>query len=116
VFVVSENQRGSHLPDRWPPLVEKYLLPYLREPAGWPITFAVVGHLAVLQALVGLTVWRSQSPPFLFLFVAYVVMTMAPIRTEWRCSGGFGVITALWAYAWLTTAGIAWWAGSAGYF
>ena len=113
---MSENQPEMHSRDRWPPLVEKYLLPYLREPAGWPITFAVVGHLAVLQALVGLTAWRSQSPPFLFLFGAYVVMTMAPIRTEYRCSGGLGVITGLWATAWLSTVGIAWWAGSAGYF
>ena len=101
--------------EAWPPWVVNYLLPYLREPAGWPITFAVLGHLSVLQAVVMLTVWRSQSPPFMFLFAGYAVMTLAPLRTEFR-TGGPGVVTVLLAYIWATTFGLAWWGGSAGYF
>ena len=116
VVVDQRDDTPSPAQDGWPPWVEKYLLPYLREPAGWPITFAVVGHASVLQALVGLAAWRSQHPAFLFLVAAYVVMTLTPIRTEYRCTGTFGIITKLVIGMWLSTLGVAWWAGRSGYF
>lgn len=112
----SDREAEPRAAEGWPPWVEKYLLPYLREPAGWPITFAVMGHLAVLQAVVVLTAWRSQAPAFLFLLAAYAGLTLAPVRTEFRCAGGPGVISGLWTITWSSTVGIAWWAGRSGYF
>jgi len=43
-------------------------------------------------------------------------MTLTPVRTEYRCTGAFGVVTMLVIVMWVSTFGVAWWAGRSGYF
>jgi hypothetical protein len=92
-------------PSRWPPWVERWILPYVDIPALLPVLIAVMGHIVILVALVVLEAWRSKNP---FAIAAVVVLLAGTLRVlveEWRRLGRLGPLSATLGAAWAATVG-----------
>jgi hypothetical protein len=94
-------------PSRWPPWVERWVLPYVDIPALLPVLIAVMGHVVILVVLVVLEAWRSRNP---FAIAAVVVLLAGTVRVvveEWRRLRRIGPLSATLAAAWAATVGTA---------
>ena len=88
---------------RWPPWVERWVLPYVDIPALLPVLIAVMGHIVILAALVVLEAWRSRNP---FAIAAVAVLLAGTLRVlieEWRRLGRLGPLSATLAGGWAAT-------------
>ena len=100
----------------WPPWVRRVVLPYLKDSALWPVTFAILAHIAVLEALVLLLAWRSGTPLAIGFLILNIIVTCNPARLEWRYDRKVGPVTITVVILWLMTAVVTWWGDTNGYF
>ena len=90
---------------RWPPWVERWVLPYVDIPALLPVLIAVMGHIVILAALVVLEAWRSRNPFAIVAVLALVAGTIRVLFEEWRRLRRLGPLSATLAAGWAATIG-----------
>jgi hypothetical protein len=88
---------------RWPPWVERWVLPYVDIPALLPVLIAVMGHVVIIAALVVLAAWRSRNPLAIAAVAVLVVATVRVLIEEWRRLGRPGPLSATLAAGWVAT-------------
>jgi hypothetical protein len=96
--------------------LDKWVFPYLKEPALWPVAFAIIGHIDVVVGMAILGAVRSTSPlstAGLFLLVG---LSGKAVVDERKAKGAFGPIGALVAIVWSTSSALAWVADHYGYY
>lgn len=72
-------------PPGWPDWVERWVLPYLSEPALAPVLIAVLGHVVVALAPLMLWAWRTGSGVAVALLVIAAAASLALCTFElWR--------------------------------
>jgi hypothetical protein len=98
----------------WPPFVEQWLLPYLREPSLWPVALAVLGHVVVVLVPLMLAVARVGSTGAGVALAGMGLASLAPMRWEWVSERGFGRATVTIVLVWCSSAAVAWAAGRSG--
>lgn len=97
----------------WPPWVEQWVLPYVRDSGLWPVLVALLGHVIVVIAPLMLSLYRGFLPSFLPLF-------FLTIFSGYCCFLDFqrrrrpGIVTALVGVVWALSAGLAWLAHTTG--
>ena len=92
-------------PSRWPPWVERWVLPYVDIPALLPVLIAVMGHIVILVALVVLEAWRSRNPFAIAAGVALLAGTSRVLVEEGRRLRRLGPLSATLAGGWAATIG-----------
>lgn len=91
----------------WSPGVERWVMPFLREPALWPVAVAVVGHVVVLLAVILLTAARSPSPWAWAALILLGLSTGGQVVREIRATGRPGLWTGTLLGTWAAAAGLA---------
>jgi hypothetical protein len=94
-----------HEPSRWPPWVERWVLPYVDIPALLPVLIAVMGHIVILAALVVLEAWRSRNPFAIVVVLALIAGTIRVLVEEWRRLRRLGPLSATLFGGWVATIG-----------
>lgn len=112
----TESPPSEESPPDWPPWVRRVVLPYLNDSALWPVTFAILAHIALLEALVVLLAWRSGTPLAIGFLILNIVVTCNPARLEWRYDRRAGPVTVTVVLLWMMTAVVTWWGETNGYF
>ena len=98
----------------WPPFVEEWLLPYLREPSLWPVAVAVLGHVVVVLAPLMLVLWRTGSVAAGMALGVLLVASLWPVRWEVGAQGRPGCATGVLVVVWVVSGLTAWLAGDFG--
>jgi len=91
---------GYQPPPAWPPWVQEWVLPYLAEPALWPVLLALLGHVVVVIAPLVLAVARTGSPWAVAGLVALAAVSGWLVRWEWRVRGRPGAVSLTVAATW----------------
>jgi hypothetical protein len=92
----------------WPDWLEQWVLPYLREPALWPVLVAIMGHVVVAVVALELALWRERSVGSGALLALLLAGSGAATTFEIRRSGRPGAVTATLALSWAASVGGAW--------
>lgn len=85
----------SHEPHR----VDRFIEPYVREMALWPVTFALLAHVVLAVAISWIEVRRSVAG---FAVLALLVMGIASVASwgaDWR-RGRLGISSGIWLVMW----------------
>lgn len=72
-------------PPGWPQWMRDWVLPYIEEELLWPVYAALVGHVVVVFAMALLGTWRGNEKE-VFVLVASIVLSIATVAYEWRCT------------------------------
>jgi len=97
-------------PFRGTSLLERAILPYLREPTLWPVLLVLLAHAIVLVAQLLVFAWRDGGGGTFMGLGALAVLSLAAARLEVRDRRRPGAITALVAVIWALS-GLTAWAG-----
>jgi hypothetical protein len=111
--VVEASGEGEEAAGGWPPWVEQWVLPFIRESGLWPVLVALLGHVLVLIAPLLLALWRGNpgaSVPLTVLILASFWLC----KTEHEANGRLGAVTGVVLGSWLASAGLAWVAHTTG--
>jgi hypothetical protein len=87
--------------------LERWVLPYLREPTLWPVLLVVMGHAAAFLAPMMLLGLRDRRGPALAALLGAAGLTGAGVRAESRAVGRPGAFSVALAATWLLAAGAA---------
>ena len=87
----------------WPPFIASWLLPYLKEPALWPVALAVLGHVVVVLVPLLLAVARVGSGWAAACLGVAAALSLLPVRWELRAEGRPAGATAVVVGVWLTS-------------
>ena len=79
------------------------------------MTFAILAHVALLEALVLLLAWRSRTPFAYGLLALNVLITVRPVFLEWRYDRTVGPVTWTVFLMWVMAVIVTWWGASNGY-
>ena len=90
------------------------MLPYVREPALWPVALAVLGHVVVVLAPLMLAVHRVGSWLAAAALGGIAALTLVPVVHEVRVHGRPGAVFVALALTWVVSVAAAVGAGSAG--
>ncbi len=96
--------------------LDKWVFPYLEEPALWPVAFAIVGHIDVVVAMAMLETARSMNPISAAGLFLVLGLTGRAVFDEHKRTGKFGPISALIAIILSSSAALAWVADHYGYY
>jgi hypothetical protein len=96
--------------------VDRYFLPFVREPTLWPVLIVVIGHAAAFITPVILIGVRDRGVFALAALLAVAGLSLSVVRFELRERGGIGGLTAVLAAVWITSAALAWVADATGIF
>ena len=95
-------------PPGWPLWIELWVLPYVREPALWPVLVALLGHVVVGIAPLVLYVVREGGLRSELFLATLVLGSLGLVGFElWRFRRPGGVTAAL-VGTWITSLGLAW--------
>ena len=92
----------------WPPALQRHLLPYVRDPLLWPVTFSVLAHGSVVLAPLFLHIVRGFAPASLAVTALLGAATFKVSSLEWRALRRPGAVTVLLALTWLGGVAVAW--------
>ena len=95
-------------PPSWPPWVQEWVLPYLSEPALWPVLVALLGHVVVVIVPLMLAVARHGSVAAALALVGLLGGSVAVVRWEWRVHGRPSGVTVAVLSTWLMSLVSAW--------
>jgi len=95
-------------PPAWPLWVEEWVLPYLREPALWPVLLALLGHVVVVIAPLCLAVARTGSGWALLGLLMLAAGSAWLCRWELSVRGRPGSVAATVGLTWLVSLVSAW--------
>lgn len=87
--------------------LERFVLPYLRDPTLWPVLLVVIGHAAAFLVPMLLLGLRDRRPSALAALLGAAVLTGAGVRAEARAVGRPGAFSGALAATWLLAAGAA---------
>jgi hypothetical protein len=93
-------------PTLWPPFAERWILPYVRIPALFPVVLAIVGHVVVFAALLVLNTWRDRNPFAAAGLLLLVAGTVRVVVAEWRRLRRTGPLVTWLLAAWALTGGL----------
>lgn len=88
--------------------VVEVIFQYLDEPLLWPVLFALLGHLVIVIAPLGVYAYRDHSPLALLGLLLLVAGSVAGAVFEHRHRGRPGALTLGLSTTWLVSAGVAW--------
>ena len=95
-------------PTGWPLWVRRAVLPFLENSGLWPVTAALLGHVAIVLVLMILAAARMESP----LSVASVVLAIGASvwmgAQERRCVGKLGALSVAVSLTWAVALVGAW--------
>lgn len=95
-------------PPGWPDWIERWVLPYLREPALAPVLVALLGHVVVVLAPLMLWSWRTGSGVAAGLLVGLGLGSLGLCAFElWRFRRP-GAVTLTLLVLWAVSVGAAW--------
>lgn len=83
--------------------VEGWVLPYLGEPALWPVLIALLGHVVVVLTPLMLAVWRVQSPAAALALAGALALTFWLSRVGWRIEQYPWLLAATALATWLSS-------------
>ncbi len=96
-------------PRSWPPFVDKWVFPFLRNGHLRPVVIAIVGHFSVAIALPVLAAVRSGTQRDFSVVFVVAAVTWFPAFSEWWIDRRLGPVTACVVGAWAGAAVIAAW-------
>ena len=96
--------------------LDKWVFPYLKEPALWPVAFAIIGHIDVVVAMAILETARSLSPVSTAALFLLVGLSGRAVVGEWKKDGKPGPVGITMAIIWSSSSLLAWFADSRGYY
>lgn len=102
--VVEDDDDGP----RWPPWVEDWVLPYVTEPALWPVLLALLGHVVVVIAPLVLAVARTGSLYAVAGLVVLAAVSAVFVRWELRVRGRPSAVTGAVVGTWIVSLVSAW--------
>ncbi|MDJ0868050.1 MAG: hypothetical protein QNK03_18235 [Myxococcota bacterium] len=85
-------------------ILERGLLPFVREPTLWPVGLVLLAHAWAFLAPLMLFATRDGKPLAAALLVLAALPTLAALRWEWRERGRPAVLSAVAAATWLGSA------------
>lgn len=91
----------------WPWFVEEWVLPYLYEPALFPVLLALLGHVVVVLAPLMLIVARVHHVGAALALLLAAAASSFPLRWEWNADGRPGKVAATVLLTWAFSAGAA---------
>jgi hypothetical protein len=102
----SPQTPAAQSPGRGVAFVERWVLPYLRDPALWPVLFVLVGHGVVAIAILLLLAARDGSGAgwVVLGLVAAASAGVARFERRWH---GLGALSAVLLATWLLAGGLA---------
>lgn len=103
-------------PPGWPAWMEDWVIPYVREPALWPVLLALLGHVVVAIAPMLLAAWRTREPWAFVGLAAMVALSAWLVGFELRRFHRPRGVTAVVVGTWLCSVGLAWLADRTGTF
>jgi hypothetical protein len=96
--------------------VERWLMPFLRDSALWPILIVVLVHATILLAPALILAFRERSVGAMLALAAFFFLSFEGIRNEVRTRRRPGALTALTAIVWVGGGIVAWAADRVGLF
>jgi len=101
---LSESREESHpVAD---PIVERVVMPFVRESTLWPVLIVLVAHVVLAIAMVLLLALRDHQIASMGALAGMVGLTVAAVSTELR-RGRPGVLCVLVLVSWLLGAALA---------
>lgn len=82
------------------PFVERWILPYVEDPALWPVLLVVIAHVVVFLAPLELYAVRDFHVLSIGVLLWLAFMSVQAVRDEVRHIGRFGTIGWLLAVTW----------------
>ncbi len=80
--------------------LDKWVLPYLKEPALWPVAFAIVGHIDTVLVLIILETVRNLHPVTTAALLILIGLSVQAGFSERRSKGKFGALSVLLGVVW----------------
>ena len=93
---------------KWPDWYERWVFPFLDEPAIWPVFLAIWGHFVVALTGLVLSLYREQSPVVLIVGLWIVFACYKAMQFEKRHAGRYGKLTGAIVATWLCSFIVAW--------
>lgn len=110
---MTDDDHTATAPRGWPPWMDRWVLPFVRESGLWPVLFALVGHVLVLIAPMLLHLWRGDVSASLPLTVT-ILGSFWLCKTEHESTGRLGGMTVVVLGSWIASFGLAWLADATG--
>ncbi|MEZ4237895.1 MAG: hypothetical protein R3F59_17450 [Myxococcota bacterium] len=95
-------------PPGWPDWMERWVLPYVREPALLPVLLALLGHVVVVLVPLMLGTWRTGHGAVVALLVAAVLGSVGLVGFESVRFRRPGAVTLTVLGTWAVSVGLAW--------
>jgi hypothetical protein len=102
------RRTGANRGDATPPdRVERFILPFVREPTLWPVLLVVIGHAAAAIAPAMLLAVRDRNPTAWLALVVLAALSVSVPVYEVDRQRRPGALSAIVLVAWLLGAGLA---------
>jgi hypothetical protein len=99
-----------------PSWVDRWLLPFVREPTLWPVLLVVIGHAMAIIAPLLLLAVRDRSVPASVALLGLVAVSGVTVRFDLRRSGRPAALSWVVLVTWLGSGAVAWLAHRTGAF
>lgn len=103
-------------PPGWPEWMENWVIPYVREPALWPVLLALLGHVVVALVPMMLATVRDQAGWAILGLLALSALSAWLVGFEVRRFHRPRGVTLAVVSTWLVSVGLAWLADRTGTF
>ena len=110
---MSEDMNETSRP-KWPDWYSQWVLPFLDEPAIWPVFIAIWGHFVVALTGFILSLYRDRSPIVMIVALWLFFACYKAMQFEKNHSGRYGKLTSSIVATWLASVALAWFVDYAG--
>jgi hypothetical protein len=93
------EERTSAAPRRYATRVDRFLAPYVTEPALLPVTLVLLAHVVLAIAVATLDAWRSMAGFAVLGLVLMVTATLVSWFFDWR-NRRVGIVGGTWLLCW----------------
>jgi len=103
---MSDETPSPASPSGWPGWIDEWILPYLHNRNLWPVWLALIGHVIVAVAGLGLLTWRTGLPEAGIALALLALGSGWLVAQEARITGPSGVTLTV-ALGWASSLGLA---------